>query len=617
VTFGSALLAALFGSWAMAEPRGEQVVRGSVQFQRAGDVTTIHASNGAIINYHSFDIARQETVRFVQPSAASRVLNRIRSSEPTHIDGALRSNGIVYLVNPAGVIFGQGAVVDAAGLYAAAAQISDPDFARGVNRFTGAAGSVVNQGAINARTVALIGRGVANGGSIVAPDGLVVLAAGGDVVLTDDALDGRVHVRIAGAASAAPAASASPGVENTGDIRAGGGRVVLGAGDMYAVAAFNSGQVRGRDVTVQAAAGDIVNTGQIDASGPTGGTVTIRGERIGHFGAIRADGTEGDGGSVVIQASQAACIEGDISARGGPAGGCGGFVETSGGWLHVAAAPDVSAPAGRGGTWLLDPHDIRIVDFLSDPDLLPLTAGGKVGAASWLEFRSAEDTTQIEFDTLLAAMNLARVVIVRTASGGRQAGNITWEAAGQPIDPDSLGIGADQGGQRTLALVAHNDIRFLAFPDIFGGDGGGRLHLALMPDSDLNGHGRVTVGLVLPQPPAVHGRWVPGRPLPKDVPAGSALQAVIYLVTLPSDVLSGAADKRDLARLLDDAKFEAKKTERTRLARKGGPTSRPAGPVAGVLSMSAGDGLAEVAHGEGTRAGRGGPGTPRPGGNTE
>ena len=57
-------------------------------------------------------------------------------------------------------------------------------------------------------------------------------------------------------------------------------------------------------------------------------------------------------------------MDGAISAKGGPKGGDGGFVDTSGRMLGVgnSAAIDVGAqvPVGKPGTWLLDPFDITI-----------------------------------------------------------------------------------------------------------------------------------------------------------------------------------------------------------------------------------------------------------------
>src|SRR5690349_7870908 len=99
----------------LAGPEGQKVVAGSAKFARNGSTTTITASNNSIINYSSFNIGRNETVRFIQPGATARVLNRV-SGGATTINGALQANGIVYILNPAGVFFGGHALVNTAGL---------------------------------------------------------------------------------------------------------------------------------------------------------------------------------------------------------------------------------------------------------------------------------------------------------------------------------------------------------------------------------------------------------------------------------------------------------------------------------------------------------------------
>src|SRR5690606_34626014 len=91
---------------ALAGPEGENVVAGSAQFARQGDLTVIHAADRTIIDYASFNIAQHESVQFVQPSSTARVLNRVYGQLPTHIDGTLTANGMVYFANPAGIYFG-------------------------------------------------------------------------------------------------------------------------------------------------------------------------------------------------------------------------------------------------------------------------------------------------------------------------------------------------------------------------------------------------------------------------------------------------------------------------------------------------------------------------------
>jgi filamentous hemagglutinin family protein len=113
-----------------AGPEGAQVIHGSAQFNQTGNYTAIQASDKAIINYSQFNIARPETVQFIQPNADASVLNRILSANPTTIDGTLLANGRVFFVNPAGVIFGESAQVvaeGAEGLAEAAEQASFGD----------------------------------------------------------------------------------------------------------------------------------------------------------------------------------------------------------------------------------------------------------------------------------------------------------------------------------------------------------------------------------------------------------------------------------------------------------------------------------------------------------
>src|SRR5688572_9912772 len=145
------LLPLLFTLPARAEVAGEHVVKGQASFERSGDVTTIHASDGAIINYTQFSVWANEELHFVQPSSDARVLNRV-FGDATHIDGGLYANGIVYIVNPAGVFFGGSAVVDVGGLYAAAGNISDEDFLAQRDQFT-LTGTVANVGSIQSPAV--------------------------------------------------------------------------------------------------------------------------------------------------------------------------------------------------------------------------------------------------------------------------------------------------------------------------------------------------------------------------------------------------------------------------------------------------------------------------------
>ena len=479
-----AVLVALLASAAVAGPEGARVVRGDVTITRNGAETLIRAGRNSIIDYRSFDIARGETVRFQQPDAAARVLNRVQSAQPTRIDGSLLANGRVYIVNPSGVLFGATARVDVAGLYAAAGRMSDSDFVRGLDRFTDLSGRVVNEGHITADFVGLLGRSIGNAGSIEAPRGAVVMAAGEDVLV--GRRDGGIHVRVEGRADDA----AGPALANTGRVDAAGGVVSMAAGDVYSMAMRVGGDVRARDIRVAATAGGEVHVvGSLDAAavagggagGPgRGGRVEVLGEKVGLFASsidvsgtrgggdvrvggdvqgrgdlprakvayvsrdseIRADATaRGDGGSVVVWSDQASRVYGDISAKGGARGGDGGFIETSSKGQLDLSSREISAAAtrGRAGQWLIDPRDVTIAAGGVDDGVI---AGGV--------FSPTIDNANVNRDTIQAALNAdTNITITTTDPAGSQQGNITVQ------DSITKSAGA---GSATLTLEAANDI---------------------------------------------------------------------------------------------------------------------------------------------------------------
>ncbi|MGN6371367.1 MAG: filamentous hemagglutinin N-terminal domain-containing protein, partial [Phycisphaerae bacterium] len=231
----------------------DNVPVGSARFSNMGAVTTV--TTGAartVINYSYLNVGAGATLNFVQPTSNSAVLNRISGANPTRIDGAITSNGAVWLVNPGGVFFGKGAVINTGQFVAAAAHVTDAAFVGGVKNFTGASGSVVNMGTINAQEVHLAGLNVANFGTIAAGDGgIVTMTSGKDVYIgtvSSPAAKPLVMVKVSNA-GAAPAPGSGTGVVNAGSVRAPGGQVVVGAGDLFAAGIYNSGTVAAQRVT--------------------------------------------------------------------------------------------------------------------------------------------------------------------------------------------------------------------------------------------------------------------------------------------------------------------------------------------------------------------------------
>lgn len=410
-----------------ANPVNPTVVHGSATFSNSGNTLTVTNTPNAIINWQQFGINANETVRFVQQSAASAVLNRVTGADPSHILGTLQSNGRVFLINPAGIMFGQGAVVDVAGLVASTLNITDSDFLNGRLQFNADRahpGSVVNTGQIttpNGGFVYLIAPQVENSGVITTPSGEAILAAGNSVELVDSA-DPALRVKV----------SAQSQDVNLSQM------MTQSGGNIFNV--LNSGRVSANTAVV-GSNGKIVFKSAGDISTTTTSRVEARGS------------TEADGGTIIAFADGHGQYRGQFDATGKN----GGLVETSGHTLDVAGASVIAAALnaiGKGGHWLLDPYNYTI------------------GASEAASIVTALDTgTSVTVDT---AVNN-----VSYGSTGAGAGDIT-------VNADII---TTAGSGATFTLQADNDIYINSGIDIRSTSSA--LHVVLNADHDGSGAGGI------------------------------------------------------------------------------------------------------------------------------
>jgi len=222
----SSCVSALMPLTAQANPEGGVVAAGSATISSAGNTLTINQSTDrAIIDWRSFNIAPNETTRFVQPSSSSHTLNRVNDTSRSVIEGTIQANGNITIINPNGVFFSRGSVVDVAGLTATSADTSNADFMAGRVQHNVAGGSdakIINEGSITVRDAGLaafVAPGVENNGTITARLGKVKLAAGETFTL-DMAGDGQMQVAVS-------ADQLRTQVANSGAIIADGGSVHL------------------------------------------------------------------------------------------------------------------------------------------------------------------------------------------------------------------------------------------------------------------------------------------------------------------------------------------------------------------------------------------------------
>ncbi len=158
-----------------------KVVSGHADFHQVSPThLEITTQNSTIIDYKQFSIPENHKVKIIQPSAKSKVLNRVRGSNPSQILGDLESNGKVFLINPNGIFFGPNCKVDTGSLIASTLDIANDDFKKGKFRFQLSPDAkdsrIINQGHLTASLegeIALLAPSIINEGVIHAAVGKI------------------------------------------------------------------------------------------------------------------------------------------------------------------------------------------------------------------------------------------------------------------------------------------------------------------------------------------------------------------------------------------------------------------------------------------------------------
>jgi filamentous hemagglutinin family protein len=511
------------GSVAVGSGPGNLPITAAGLPSTAGTILPItQATPRAIIDWQGFSIGLGNAVNITQQAGPRSVLlNRVTGNELSTIAGSMTANGRVFLVNPNGVLFANGATVNVGGMVASTLALgtSDADFMAGSERVVfqqvgGTFDTVENRGNITATgggTVALIGANTVNSGNMVAQGGTAALVSA-NTVTVDFAGDGlttfkvtpglygnainsglvqadggRVVMMVTGGSEVGNGVVNTRGVLRADTLASRNGEIVLDSGSSAAGVTLNGGllsaagnepglhggkiDVTGRTVLLQpfvALPSGIPgpnDSGIIDASGAAGGgRIQLHATAVGGIpqtGAIAvAAGTRigadasaaGNGGEVRLLGERTLRAYGPITARGGPAGGNGGLIETSGGYavptgdnnggIDLAGLrTDASAPKGTAGQWLVDPFDVTIVN------------GNAAGTLPGTPFVPIADST-IQDGDINAALNSGTSVRITTgnpAAGAADVGDIF-------MDDVQIEYSASKG-PLTLQLDAHRSVR--------------------------------------------------------------------------------------------------------------------------------------------------------------
>lgn len=307
-------IASIYTTNANALPQGPSVATGSVDIVNNNAGMAIRqTTDKAIINWQQFGIASGETVNFIQPSSSSLILNRVTGLSSSLINGRLDANGQVFIINPNGVLLGEGAQINVGGIVASTLGISDKDFMDGNFKFSRNSNlptSVKNLGAVTA-------------------------TEGGYIVFLSDE------------------------VKNNGDMNASGGRVLMGAGDQVAIY-FAKNSLISYAINRETANALVENAGNIRAAG---GTISLvangidglsRNAVVNNTGIIEAKTLRNVKGKIELFADSQSGVVNlngtlDASASDGP----GGTIHASAAHVSTSADAVFTTQASNGKTGLL------------------------------------------------------------------------------------------------------------------------------------------------------------------------------------------------------------------------------------------------------------------------
>ncbi len=408
LTIGLVLLTTAYSMHSHAQlPVDPSVIHGHATIHTTGDHMTVINAPNTILNWQSFSIGIDNSVYFQQHDAASMVLNRVTGNDPSNILGHLGSNGHIWLINPHGVLFGDHARIDAAGLMASTLDMTTLDFLSRRYHFnaTDNLGQVRNQGEIRTSMggqVWLLGNQVQNDGLILTPGGQTVLAAGKSIELVDSgtpnlivqvkapenqtvnlgslvAPGGKIDLHGSIVNQEGIVRADSIGTDATGQVVLKADQVVLaansqtvaeqGAVRMEAESTLNNwGEINARNIALTA--NSILQQGQMKSQGGqidltarssaylsgtvdvsntqgTGGDIRLATDKLEGMagGQLRADGEQG--GHIRVTGNGMVGFSSSLSAVGSKQGG---IIEVTGDQLYLLNA-DVNASGGKqGGT---------------------------------------------------------------------------------------------------------------------------------------------------------------------------------------------------------------------------------------------------------------------------
>ena len=518
------------GTGTIATPRGNQI-----------DITGGALSGDGKNLFHSFgqfNLDSGEVANFLSSPTIQNILGRVTGGKVSRLNGLIQvtgGNSHLFLMNPAGIIFGSNAQLNVPGSFTATTATGIALSESGNNWFnatgpnnyplligtpssfafnTSHPGSIINAGNLavgNGQNLTLLGGNAINTGTLTAPGGQIAIAAVPGTSLVRISQPGHLlSLEVLPPTNRGTAAlpftplslpellAGDSGGQATGITVDSAGQVILTGGMSVPTnggVAITSGKINVSNIATPQ------QSTMPEFSSRIGGTVQVLGDKVGVIGSqINASGTNGGGtvliggedrGQGTVANAQETFLDSDsvINADALTSGNGGKVVVWADRTASVYGTLTARGGSVSGDGGLIETSGKQSLNLTSSPNAS--AANGIAG--TWLLDPTditimnggggAIGTNMVDVANINSALNSGTSVTITTsAPGPTTTGNITQNRGAN--------INKTAGRDATLTLLAANNINLNGNATASSG----KLNVQLTADTDHQGGGQINIG---------------------------------------------------------------------------------------------------------------------------
>src|SRR5919199_616592 len=388
-------------------------------------------------SFQQFGLDSGQIANFLSNPSIRNILGWVVGGDPSIINGLIQvtgGNSNLFLMNPAGIVFGSAATLNVPADFTAttATRIGFSNNrwlnAFGENNYHSLIGTpsqfafdytqcaaivnLANLAVQEGQNLTLVGGSVTNQGQLTAPSGTLTVAAVPGENLLRIAQEGHLLSLEISPRSHTDGQAMPIRAQDLPAMLTGNGGHILNQGELSTTGSHQGGNIN--------AAGRVVeNRGQIQANGNNGGTIRIDTQNLLDAGAIRANGSAGNGGEIqanysgtVIQTASA-----QTEAKGTNRGGLIEFNGTANTVLTTSGTLDVTGEVG--GKVHLFGQDLRLLAARVD-------ATGNTGGGEILVGGNYQGQTQGALNAQNTLVNHASLLTADALTTGNGGKVVVW-----------------------------------------------------------------------------------------------------------------------------------------------------------------------------------------------